>query len=453
MKIQYTGMDWKKRMTEEVSVYEEAERYINSIPRFTGKNSMEDTVRFLEHLGSPAQHCRIIHVAGTNGKGSVCAYLCSVFCEAGISAGMFISPHLVSMRERLVADGVIATEEEFLQAFTAVREKLSALPPELVQESYHPSFFEFLFFMAMVFFEKKGVEYVVLETGLGGRLDATNSVQRKDMCVITSIGYDHTEYLGETLWEIAGEKAGILRPGVPVVYSAGQKEAARRIEECAAGVGAETVPLPEHAIKEIKIQHKTIDFSLHLNYYDYIGFTVSMPAVYQAENAALAVTALVRLGDGRITVPVMQEGIRKTAWEGRMEEILPSVFLDGAHNIDGIRAFLETVRLHPCKGKRKLLYSVVRDKKYQAVTEAVALSGLFHEIGVVALKDERALPLTILEDSYRQYTGFICRAYDDLDSAFRELVREKDDEDMVYIVGSLYLAGEIKALLRRPRHD
>ena len=453
MKIQYTGMDWKKRMTEEVSVYEEAERYINSIPRFTGKNSMEDTVRFLEHLGSPAQHCRIIHVAGTNGKGSVCAYLCSVFREAGISAGMFISPHLVSMRERLVADGVIATEEEFLQAFTAVREKLSALPSELVQESYHPSFFEFLFFMAMVFFEKKGVEYVVLETGLGGRLDATNSVQRKDMCVITSIGYDHTEYLGETLWEIAGEKAGILRPGVPVVYSAGQKEAARRIEECAAGVGAETVPLPEHAIKEIKIQHKTIDFSLHLNYYDYIGFTVSMPAVYQAENAALAVTALVRLGDGRITVPVMQEGIRKTAWEGRMEEILPSVFLDGAHNIDGIRAFLETVRLHPCKGKRKLLYSVVRDKKYQAVTEAVALSGLFHEIGVVALKDERALPLTILEDSYRQYTGFICRAYDDLDSAFRELVREKDDEDMVYIVGSLYLAGEIKALLRMPRHD
>ena len=453
MKIQYTGMDWKKRMTEEVSVYEEAERYINSIPRFTGKNSMEDTVRFLEHLGSPAQHCRIIHVAGTNGKGSVCAYLCSVFREAGISAGMFISPHLVSMRERLVADGVIATEEEFLQAFTAVREKLSALPSELVQESYHPSFFEFLFFMAMVFFEKKGVEYVVLETGLGGRLDATNSVQRKDMCVITSIGYDHTEYLGETLWEIAGEKAGILRPGVPVVYSAGQKEAARRIEECAAGVGAETVPLPEHAIKEIKIQHKTIDFSLHLNYYDYIGFTVSMPAVYQAENAALAVTALVRLGDGRITVPVMQEGIRKTAWEGRMEEILPSVFLDGAHNIDGIRAFLETVRLHPCKGKRKLLYSVVRDKKYQAVTEAVALSGLFHEIGVVALKDERALPLTILEDSYRQYTGFICRAYDDLDSAFLELVRVKDDEDMVYIVGSLYLAGEIKALLRRPRHD
>ena len=440
-------------MTEEISVYEEAECYINGIPRFTGKNSMEDTVRFLAHLGSPAQHCRIIHVAGTNGKGSVCAYLCSVFREAGITAGMFISPHLVSMRERLVADGVIATEEEFVEAFSVVRKKLAALPPDLAQASYHPSFFEFLFFMAMIFFEKKGVEYVVLETGLGGRLDATNAVEHKELCVITSIGYDHMEYLGDTLREIAGEKAGILRPGVPVVYPVRQKEVAEQIEECAARVGAETVPLPEQAIKEIKIQHKTIDFSLHLNYYDYIGFTVSMPAVYQTENAALAVWALLKLADDRITVPVMQAGIRKTVWEGRMEEILPSVYLDGAHNIDGIRAFLETVRLHPCKGKRKLLYSVVRDKKYQAVTEAVALSGLFDEIGVVALTDERALPLTILEDSYRQYTGFICRAYDDLDSAFRELVQGKEEEDRVYIVGSLYLAGEIKALLRRSRHD
>lgn len=111
------------------------------------------------------------------------------------------------------------------------------------------------------------------------------------------------------------------------------------------------------------------------------------------------------------------------------------------------------MRLHPCRGKRKLLYSVVKDKRYQAVAEAIALSGLFDEIGVVALEDERALPLVALEDSYRQYTGFICRAYDKLDTAFKELVQGKNGEDKVYIVGSLYLVGEIKALLRRPRHD
>ena len=136
-----------------------------------------------------------------------------------------------------------------------------------------------------------------------------------------------------------------------------------------------------------------------------------------------------------------------------MEEVLPLVYLDGAHNIDGILAFLETVRSHPCRGRRKLLYSTVKDKQYQETVEAVVRSALFDEIGVVALADERALPLTALEDSYRQYTGFICKAYKDLDTAFVELVQDKDDEDMVYIVGSLYLAGEIKALLRRPRHD
>ena len=433
--------------------YEEAVAYINDTPRFTTKNTLENTRMVLERLGHPERQMKLIHVAGSNGKGSVCAYLSSILTTAGRRTGLFTSPHLVDINERFQLNQEPVTDALFLEAFEKVMNTVHMLLKECPDRFSHPTFFELLFLMGMCIFEKCRMEYVVLETGLGGRFDATNVIEKPLVSVITSISLEHTEYLGDTYELIAGEKAGILRPGVPVVYSAGQKEAARRIEECAAGVGAETVPLPEHAIKEIKIQHKTIDFSLHLNYYDYIGFTVSMPAVYQAENAALAVTALVRLGDGRITVPVMQEGIRKTAWEGRMEEILPSVFLDGAHNIDGIRAFLETVRLHPCKGKRKLLYSVVRDKKYQAVTEAVALSGLFHEIGVVALKDERALPLTILEDSYRQYTGFICRAYDDLDSAFRELVREKDDEDMVYIVGSLYLAGEIKALLRRPRHD
>ncbi len=440
-------------MTENISTYREAEAYINDIPKHTGKNSMENTRMFLRHLGNPAQNCKMIHIAGTNGKGSVCAYLCSVFNEAHISAGMFISPHLVTMRERLVAAGKEATEEEFMEAFYLVMDKLAKLPPELKEASYHPSFFEFLFFMAMVFFERAGVEYVVLETGLGGRLDATNAVDKKELCVITSIGYDHMEYLGSTLPQIAAEKAGIMRPGVLTIYPVRQKEVADRIEECARAVGAKTAPVARSAIKEIKIQNKTIDFSLHLHYYDYIGFTVSTSAVYQVENAALAVRALEQLGDERITVFAMQEGIRRMAWAGRMEEILPSVYLDGAHNADGVQAFLETVKSQPCMGNRKLLFSMVQDKQYQDVIRELALSGLFDEIGVVALSCSRALPLDVLEDSYRQYTGFVCKAYGSLEAAFYEFVLGRNDEDRVYIAGSLYLVGEIKALLRRPRHD
>ena len=357
---------------------------------------------------------------------------------------MFTSPHLVSMRERFVINGEMVSEEDFLYAFRLVMGEVKRLA-----SAYHPTFFELLFFMAMTLFEKYGVEYAVLETGLGGRLDATNVVEEKKLCVITSIGYDHMEYLGETLAQIAGEKAGIMRSGVPVVYPEGQEEVIRVMEEYAEKIGAKTFPVEKAAIKEIRIRHKTIDFSLHLHYYDYIGFTVSTSALYQVENASLAASALALLNDRRITVSALQSGIREMVWEGRMEEILPSVYLDGAHNADGIRAFLETVKQHSCTGRRVLLYSTVRDKQYARVAGLLAQAGLFDEICLVPLQGERALPLAQLTDCFRQYTEFDIKEYERLDIALSELFTQKHDGDRVYIVGSLYLAGEVKALLRR----
>lgn len=222
----------------------------------------------------------------------------------------------------------------------------------------------------------------------------------------------------------------------------------RVIEDCARKIGAKSCPLRAAAIKEIKIQHKTIDFSLHLLYYDYIGFTVSTSALYQVENASLAVQALSLLQDERITAVILQEGIRKASWEGRMEEILPSVYVDGAHNIDGISAFLRTVGARPCAGKRILLYSSVRDKQYREAAAALSQAGLFARICPVQMQGERALPLTELVDTFRQHTGFDLQAYDTLEEAFAEQISHRNDEDEVYLVGSLYLAGEVKALLK-----
>ncbi len=431
-------------MEETFETYGAAVDYINATPKFTTKNSMEDTARFWARLGYPAKNSKVLHIAGTNGKGSVCAYLSSVLRKAGISCGMFTSPHLVSMRERFVINGEMVSEEDFLYAFRLVMGEVKRLA-----SAYHPTFFELLFFMAMTLFEKYGVEYAVLETGLGGRLDATNVVEEKKLCVITSIGYDHMEYLGETLAQIAGEKAGIMRSGVPVVYPEGQEEVIRVMEEYAEKIGAKTFPVEKAAIKEIRIRHKTIDFSLHLHYYDYIGFTVSTSALYQVENASLAASALALLNDRRITVSALQSGIREMVWEGRMEEILPSVYLDGAHNADGIQAFLETVKQHSCTGRRVLLYSMVRDKQYARVAGLLAQAGLFDEICLVPLQGERALPLAQLTDCFRQYTEFDIKEYERLDIALSELFTQKHDGDKVYIVGSLYLAGEVKALLRR----
>ena len=431
-------------MEETFETYGAAVDYINATPKFTTKNSREDTARFWERLGYPGKNSKILHIAGTNGKGSVCAYLSSVLGKAGISCGMFTSPHLVSMRERFVINGTMVSKADFLYAFGMVMEGVKGLPA-----ASHPTFFELLFFMAMVLFEKYGVEYAVLETGLGGRLDATNVVEEKKLCIITSIGYDHMEYLGDTLSEIAGEKAGIMRPGVFVVYPDRLEDVTRVMEACAEKIGAKTFPIGKDAIKEMKIRHKTIDFSLHLHYYDYIGFTVSTSALYQVENALLAASALALLNDRRITVSALQSGIREMVWEGRMEEILPSVYLDGAHNADGIQAFLETVKQHSCTGRRVLLYSTVRDKQYARVVGLLAQAGLFDEICLVPLQGERALPLAQLTDCFRQYTEFDIKEYERLDIALSELFTQKHDGDKVYIVGSLYLAGEVKALLRR----
>ena len=221
--------------------YEEALSYIESIPKFTSKNTLEVTRAYLELLGSPEKGQRVIHAAGTNGKGSVCAYLSKILQTAGYSAGLFISPHLVDIRERMSLDGEMVSKEEFFDLFHRI---LSVCGREGLP---HPAYFEFLYLMAMVWFSEKKPDFLVLETGLGGRLDATNAGEKKEMTVITRIGIDHTQYLGTTLSEIASEKAGILRPGVPLVCLEEPPEAFSVIRARAVEIGAPLYPIAPSA--------------------------------------------------------------------------------------------------------------------------------------------------------------------------------------------------------------
>ena len=199
--------------------YEEACEYLKKAPRFSKTWRQVDTRNFLERLGGPDEKLRIIHVAGTNGKGSVCAYMNAILREAGYRVGLFTSPHLVEMRERFVIDDCMVSEEDFRWAFQLVWDSCEG--------HGQPPFFDYLFLMGMLLFEKSAPDFVILETGLGGRLDATNTVSRKELTVITRIGLDHTEYLGDTLIAIAGEKAGIMRQGVPCVCLESTEEVAQ----------------------------------------------------------------------------------------------------------------------------------------------------------------------------------------------------------------------------------
>ncbi|MDE5866721.1 MAG: hypothetical protein K2H31_09010, partial [Lachnospiraceae bacterium] len=183
-------------------------------------------------------------------------------------------------------------------------------------------------------------------------------------------------------------------------------------------------------------------------------FNMPTIALYQIENAALAVMAVEHLADREyISKGQLTEGVRKARWEGRMEEISSSVYLDGAHNTDGIQAFLQSVKQDGCIGKRKLIFSMVKDKQYQAVIDMIASSGLFDVVGVVELQDARALPLQIIVDNFRQYTELQTLEYDKLEHAIQDMTMSCGDTDRMYIVGSLYLVGEVKALIRRSSRD
>lgn len=439
-----------------INTFEEAVDYIESTPRFTKKSTMEQTKAFLHRLGDPDRKLRIIHVAGTNGKGSVCAYMNSILRAAGFKVALFTSPHLVDIRERFVIDGEMISKERFLRAFRQI------LALVFGQEDlgwpddgpfYHPTYFEFLFFIGMLFFEEEKPDYCVLETGLGGRLDATNSVYRKELAVITRISLDHVEYLGDTVEKIAGEKAGIMQEGAPAVYWDTCPETTAVFEKKAAELGVSAASVSNNDISFLNFNRKNIDFSFHSSYYNNISLTLNTIAAYQLENAALAVRATELLGTkapngGKvITAENIKKGISDCFWAGRMEEVLPGVYVDGAHNEDGIRAFLETVAMDGHEGTRTLLFAVVKDKDYERMAEKIVRSGLFQKIAVAGMNTWRDAGPEVLRPLFGGYSGCCPESYGNVVSALGKLLQSRSVGERIYAAGSLYMVGEIKEFI------
>lgn len=432
-----------------IADYEQAVQYLYDVPRFTKKSTMEDTRRHLKTLGSPDKDMKIIHIAGTNGKGSVCAYLRSILNEAGFSCGVFTSPHLVECRERFAIDGQMVSREVFYDAFMKVYESLDWEALEN-GEGYHPTFFEYLFFMGMLIFADAKPDYVILETGLGGRLDATNAVEKKSLAVITRIGMDHMEYLGSTVSEIAGEKAGIIARGVPVVFLDEVEEASDVIQCIAAKKEAPLEGVSNRDYAYLNFNNKSIDFSYYSRYYECIRICLHTIARYQMENAALALRAAEVLDKGAcIKAEHMAKGMEKAFWAGRMEEVRREFYVDGAHNEDGIRAFLQTVSEDGFTGCRHLFCSVVRDKEYTSMIRSLAESGLFCKVTVAGLESGRATSAAELEAVWRKFSDMEIQVFSTVEEAVKRVLEEQGENERIYAAGSLYLVGEIKGVLKR----
>ena len=410
------------------------------------KHPPEHTRELLSRLGNPQEGIKIIHVAGTNGKGSVCAYLNAMLLAGGKKTGLFTSPHLVRINERFQINGEDVSDEQFLDAFLKVEKAAKEYEAE---GEGHPSYFETLFLMGMLIFKEAGVEYLVMETGLGGRLDATNVVEKPLACIITSISRDHTEYLGDTLEAIAGEKAGIIKAGVPVIYDASQPGPASVIAAKAKEMGSPAWPM-EPSFYEMKTQSREgITFT-----FAYLGgekaeLAIPYVAKYQMMNASLAFYMMHILQDVHdIPKNVLAEGLSKIKWPCRMEMAAPGVIIDGAHNEDGIAQFVSTAGYFAKENEITILFTAVADKHYHEMIGEIC-EGI-HPSHVVAtqIDGSRVVPAEVLAEDFRKAGCTDVCAEPEIGAAYEKAL-EKKGSGMLFCVGSLYLAGELKAYLAK----
>lgn len=426
--------------------YTEAVDYIETIPKFTVKHPPEHTRELLSRLGNPQEGIKIIHVAGTNGKGSVCAYLNAMLLAGGKKTGLFTSPHLVRINERFQINGEDVSDEQFLDAFLKVEKAAKEYEAE---GEGHPSYFETLFLMGMLIFKEAGVEYLVMETGLGGRLDATNVVEKPLACIITSISRDHTEYLGDTLEAIAGEKAGIIKAGVPVIYDASQPGPASVIAAKAKEMGSPAWPM-EPSFYEMKTQSREgITFTFAYPGGEKAELAIPYVAEYQMMNASLAFYMMHILQDVHdIPKNVLAEGLSKIKWPCRMEMAAPGVIIDGAHNEDGIAQFVSTAGYFAKENEITILFTAVADKHYHEMIGEIC-EGI-HPSHVVAtqIDGSRVVPAEVLAEDFRKAGCTDVCAEPEIGAAYEKALGKKGS-GMLFCVGSLYLAGELKAYLAK----
>lgn len=424
--------------------YEEITDKIENSRRFGTLSGVEISRIMLEKLGHPQKELPFIHVAGTNGKGSVCAFLNSVFMKAGLRCGCFTSPHLVDFGERITVDGKMIEQSA-----------VTRIGNELLNRDWGvmPSMFDYCLMMAVLYFKEKQCDIAIIETGLGGRLDSTNALGAPVLSVITRIGYDHMAVLGGTLTEIAAEKAGILKPGVKAVFAPQEPEVlevlikaqrecnfvSEKNEQCSADCILVT---PEDIQRAKRIQP-------------------GLRGVYQYENAAVAMLAAEEYFKMNLPAPsrggtegvmpgagymqVISDGICSAYWPGRMEILSehPFLLVDGAHNSNGVLALKESLQELYGSEKFHFIMGVMADKDYEQMAEPLLSCAL--DFVTVTPESSRALQAETLAECIRAHkipAESIPSVYE-----VRRLLEERmDKNEKTVAFGSLYFIGELKKI-------
>lgn len=410
-------------------------RFIHQVDWADKRPGLSRIRALMERLGNPQDRLRFIHIAGTNGKGSTAAMLSAVLQAAGYKTGLFASPYITRFNERMRVNGKPVSDDELIELTARIRPHLAALPEA-------PTEFEMITAIAFLFFTEKQCDVVVLEAGLGGRLDSTNVIRAPEAVILTNIGLDHTELLGDTIEKIACEKAAIIKKGTSVVLSA-QDEAVVRIvgERCEEEEAPLVVTDPE--------QWRLIaaDDGLTFDYRQRKGLRLRLFGAYQIQNAAAvldAIDTLIKKGFC-IEENAIREGLAGVAWLGRFELLhrAPTVILDGAHNPDGMAALAKSLQLHFPAQRIVFVMGALMDKDYRHMIQVlVPLAARFI---TVTPDNARALPSTALRQAIQAaFDGEVADA-GDVKNGLDLMLRLCGEGDVACVCGSLYMVSEVRA--------
>ena len=420
--------------------YNQAIHYLNSFGRFGSKLGLFRINKLLELMGNPHENFKSVHIAGTNGKGSVAAMVSSILQEEGFRVGLYTSPHLDDFRERIVVNGSCIPKKELALLVEEVKPIVKK-----VKKLSQPTFFEVTTAIAFKYFSDVGVDYAVVEVGLGGRLDATNVI-KPEVSVITNIGLEHTDVLGGTIQSIAREKAGVVKEGVPLITAESKKEALEVFERVCKERKAELISLNEIKLREVKCDLNGCVFDLKTKRRNYRSLKISLLGEHQIQNAALSVLAAEQLG---VSEKAIRDGLRKARWAGRLEIVQkkPLVVMDCAHNPPAMEALKNSLKLFKYD-KLILVIGVMKDKEISGIMEQIAPPADLIVINKPNL--ERAAEPERIEREARKY-GKKVKIVRDVKKSISYARSIAGEDDLILITGSIYMLYEARARRRIKR--
>ncbi len=405
------------------------------------KDGLNNMRALLSRLGNPQNRLKMLHVAGTNGKGSTCAYLESALRTCGYKTGLYTSPYLCRYNERIRVNNISIPDEAICRLASRVREEVLAL----AEEEIFSTTFEIGTAICFLYFEEEHVDAAVIEVGLGGRFDPTNVIT-PEVCAIAAIGFDHMGILGDTLSQIGMEKAGVIKPGVPVAVYPVEKEALPPIEEAAARNNAELLRTEWVPIKVLEENGRGAKFIGEFPAFGRMVLNLHLIGHHQINNARLAVAALSLLRERGWELPteLVERGIEMTKWAGRLEWIGDKYLIDGAHNPQGAQSLSAYVEKYLSGKNCVLVTGMMHDKQIEACAKILAPA--FKTVVATRVNYPRAAATEFLRGIY-EAEGCVCHEASDIPSAVEKAASLAGEDGVVVIAGSLYVAGEARILL------